>query len=98
MNGVSQLSVMVARPAVADRVKLTLHQSPWPQLRGLTASDVDGTIVLTGELPSYYLKQVAQVVASAVEGVRRLENQTIVTPLGIECRGSDWTIDRRVYA
>jgi len=98
MNGVSQLSTMVPRPAVAERVRLTFRQSSYAPLRDLIASDVDGTIVLTGELPSYYLKQVAQVVASAVEGVRRLENQTVVKPLTSHERSMDQSIARRAYA
>jgi osmotically-inducible protein OsmY len=35
----------------------------------------DGRLVLTGMLPSYYLKQLAQEIAGQVEGVRVVINQ-----------------------
>lgn len=38
----------------------------------------DGSLVLTGTLPSYYLKQLAQESAGQVEGVRVVINQVQV--------------------
>jgi osmotically-inducible protein OsmY len=38
----------------------------------------NGAIVLSGRLPSFYLKQIAQTIAASVDGVRRLENRVEV--------------------
>lgn len=70
---------VVPRPNVADRVLLTFRQSPHTALRDLAAADREGTIILSGRVPTFYMKQLAQVVAQAVDGVRKVENQTIVT-------------------
>ncbi len=40
----------------------------------------DGVVCLMGFLPSYYLKQVAQEIASGVEGVRHVVNRIKVFP------------------
>jgi hypothetical protein len=48
----------------------------YPALRNLSCDYQGGALVLRGNLPSYYLKQVAQeVVAHQVAGVSRLDNQ-----------------------
>jgi osmotically-inducible protein OsmY len=45
------------------------------------ACDVRGnSVVLTGRLPSHYLKQVAQTIVAGVEGVRRVVNRIAVEP------------------
>jgi osmotically-inducible protein OsmY len=68
----------VSRPQVVQRVNLTLRQSSYVSLRDLSAAEVDGMLVLTGEVPNYHMKQLAQVIAQRVEGVRHLDNRTQV--------------------
>jgi hypothetical protein len=96
MNGVAQLTGIVPRPPVVDRVNLTFRQSSYAPLREVSADEIDGTIVLTGRVPSYYLKQIAQVVAGAVEGVRRLENRTVVAAEETRSLRGTWRTDRRM--
>jgi osmotically-inducible protein OsmY len=52
-----------------------LCSSPYLALRNVTCDDRDGVLTLRGSLPSYYLKQVAQAIASRVEGVRQVVNE-----------------------
>ncbi|MCC7420456.1 MAG: BON domain-containing protein [Planctomycetaceae bacterium] len=66
------------RPSVAERVRLTFRQSQHAALRDLATADHDGTIVVSGRVPTFYMKQLAQVVAKNVEGVRKVENRTVV--------------------
>jgi osmotically-inducible protein OsmY len=47
----------------------------YPSLRQVKCAVHDGQLVLAGVVPSFYLKQVAQTVALAVEGVVSVANQ-----------------------
>jgi len=67
-----------SRSELASRVRLTLDRADYPVFHGLTVTEDEGTIVLDGRLPSYYLKQVAQTVAASVNGVRRVVNHVQV--------------------
>lgn len=67
------------RSGVAERVLLTFRQSPHTPLRDLATADCGGTIVVSGRVPSFYMKQLAQVIAQKVEGVRTVENRTVVS-------------------
>lgn len=79
---------MISCPSICDelppdaeisrRVKSTLHNCQQPALSKVSVSSEDGAIVLSGILPSYYLKQIAQTLAFGVEGVRSLDNQVEV--------------------
>jgi hypothetical protein len=51
-----------------------LSRSGYLALRDVSCHDRGGVIVLRGRLPSQYLKQVAQTLASGVEGVNRVVN------------------------
>ena len=44
----------------------------------MNVDEVDGAIVLSGNVPSFYLKQVVQTIAGSVDGVRRLDNRVEV--------------------
>jgi osmotically-inducible protein OsmY len=41
-----------------------------------------GVVCLRGCVPSHYLKQVAQTIAAAVDGVRRVDNRIVVVAGG----------------
>lgn len=60
------------------RVVAMLRGAAHRPLQRLEVSGADGTVVLSGRLPSYYLKQLAQSLAAAVPGVERIENRTVV--------------------
>lgn len=51
-----------------------LTSSPLPQLRRLTVQVREGEVVITGQVPSYYLKQLAQETLRPTLGDRRLRN------------------------
>jgi osmotically-inducible protein OsmY len=51
------------------------RESSYLAVRTISCTVGDGVIHLHGSLPSYYLKQVAQELASSVEGVRQVINR-----------------------
>ncbi len=74
----------VSRPRTADEqiVDLAcqaLHSSGYSQLRHLQVSFEHGRMTLQGQLPTYYLKQVAQSVIQDVAGVREIDNDVRVS-------------------
>jgi osmotically-inducible protein OsmY len=62
---------------LAFRVQSILQQSH-PAFGGVSVWEHEGAVILSGQLPTYYLKQVVQTVAAAVEGVERLDNRVSV--------------------
>lgn len=58
-----------------------LTASPLPQLRRLVVTVNEAEVVITGQVPSYYLKQLAQETIRPALGHRRLLNRVEV------CRG-----------
>lgn len=65
---------VLSEPSVAD----VLRQSPQPLLRRLRVDVTDDEVVLAGNLPTYFLKQVAQETIRPVLGRRRLVNRIVV--------------------
>ena len=63
---------------IVDLVRRALHASPYGQLPHLQAYCDNGRVTLQGRLPTYYLKQVAQVLIDAVPGVRDVDNDVSV--------------------
>lgn len=61
-----------------DRVNLAFHQSRYPAIRNLGVRADGEKLVIVGEVPSFYLKQLAQAIARHVEGVRHIENRVVV--------------------
>jgi hypothetical protein len=57
-----------------------LRQSRIPALRRLSIQESAQEIVLTGSVPSYYLKQLAQECVMPVLGLRQLRNLVLVAP------------------
>jgi hypothetical protein len=60
------------------RVIEALDQSPQPLLRRLAVEENDHEVVISGTVPSYYLKQLAQETIRPHIGVRRLRNRLTV--------------------
>jgi osmotically-inducible protein OsmY len=52
-----------------------LRKSAYLALRGVSCAWDAGVLTLLGRVPSYYLKQVAQVTVAQVGGVERVENR-----------------------
>ena len=55
-----------------------LTGSPLPQLRRLVVTVSEEEVVITGQVPSYYLKQLAQEAVRPAVGQRRLRNRVEV--------------------
>lgn len=56
-----------------------LEHTKYMPLRRVELRVHSQSVVLSGDVPSYFLKQLAQVAAMSVPSVRRLENQLRVT-------------------
>jgi osmotically-inducible protein OsmY len=71
---------------VSDRVvEALVHaeflKSPYGAIRGVSCQMTDGVLKLTGCVPSYYLKQVAQRLAlNGLQGVASIVNELQVEP------------------
>jgi osmotically-inducible protein OsmY len=71
---------------VVEEVRSRLQGMAYHALKQIVCEYRDGTLVLRGRLPSYYLKQVAQTAVARVAGVERVVNQIEV---GTALRGVD---------
>ena len=58
-----------------EQLRETFVQLGYPQLQALQCSVKDGILQMTGELDSFYLKQVAQSVAIKILGAKFVQNQ-----------------------
>lgn len=65
---------------IREKVTELLGTHPYLVLREISCDCQDGTLVLKGNLPSYFLKQVAQSIAMTAEGVREIYNAIEVLP------------------
>lgn len=63
---------------ISRRVRYQLLQTRQPAIQHVQVDTANGAVTLTGNLPSFYLKQVVQTVAASVDGVRQLHNQVQV--------------------
>lgn len=67
-------------PTIEQKVAERLRLSSYSALADVRLSNNDGIVCLMGFLPSHYLKQVAQEIATGVEGVRHVVNRIKVFP------------------
>ena len=70
--------MMVSSPPEQSAVLAALRQSPIPALRKLAVEEADDTVVISGNVSSYYLKQLAQETLRTAVGHRRLLNRVEV--------------------
>ena len=61
--------------AVQCEAQNLLERSNYLALRRLQCEFREGKLVLTGRVPTYYLKQVAQTLVRHVPNVRRIDNR-----------------------
>jgi osmotically-inducible protein OsmY len=59
---------------LAERVERALHATGQGALRGVDVTAHARNVVLSGRVPTYYLKQIAQATALAVPGVHQVRN------------------------
>jgi hypothetical protein len=67
--------------SLRDRVVHALASLGYPPLDAVDCEVAAGRVVLSGCLPSYHLKQMAQVAALRVAGAGHVDNQVVVTTL-----------------
>ena len=60
---------------VAERV---FRESPYPALRKLKCRFDDGQLVILGNVPTFYLKQLAQTVVQQMKLAERVDNRVSV--------------------
>ena len=64
---------------VAARIEARLRRSGYPHFSRVECSVCQGKAILTGTVPSFHLKQVAQELAAHTPGVFQVENHLNVT-------------------
>jgi osmotically-inducible protein OsmY len=69
------------RSNAAELAQAKLASSPYWSLRALSCDDHEGVLALRGQVPTYYLKQLAQTVVRDVPGVEVINNQVLVVRL-----------------
>jgi hypothetical protein len=60
--------------AIRALAKAALRATGYRELATLDCEVVDRTVAISGTVPSYYLKQIAQAVLARLDGVIRVEN------------------------
>ena len=58
----------------ANAAERLFRESPYHPLRELHCRFSDGVLIIAGNVPSYYLKQLAQTAVQNIQGVDRVEN------------------------
>jgi len=76
--GVTRLAKCNSNPTIADLVKISLQRQGYPQISKLSCEERDSTVILSGQLGSFYHSQMSQSIAAKVPGVRRVINQVDV--------------------
>jgi osmotically-inducible protein OsmY len=83
-NDISQTSSRLLEQRVedldlAERVERALGATGYGSLRGIAVTVHGQLVILGGQVPSYYLKQVAQAAALSVPGVDQIRNELEVS-------------------
>jgi hypothetical protein len=58
----------------AEVARQIFHESPYAAIRELKCSFRDGVLFISGRVPNYYLKQLAQIALVHLEGVKHVRN------------------------
>lgn len=69
--GFDDETTMLCEADIQDR----FHRSPYLPLRYIECRLVDGVLVLRGRVPTYYLKQLAQIIGHSLKGIRHVVNE-----------------------
>jgi len=67
-----------AEQTVAMAAETRLRHSPYLELRQVECSCTRGILTLSGQVSSYYLRQVAQTQVQDIDGVRGILNELVV--------------------
>lgn len=72
---IQELTIHESNQSIESRVARSLGRLGYQQLSDICCEANGSTIVLKGQLGSFYLAQMAQTIAAKVPGVRRVVNQ-----------------------
>ena len=75
---------------LARAAELRLGASGYRILTRVVCRACDGTLTLTGQVPSFYLKQVAQTLVGNMPDVRQVVNQLVVVSEGEDPEQTAW--------
>jgi osmotically-inducible protein OsmY len=64
----------------ANLAQAKLKASPYLALRTLTCDSHEGVLAVRGQVPTFFLKQMAQSAVRDVPGVEEINNQVLVVP------------------
>ncbi len=67
---------------VAHLAQQRLQASPYAALRTVKCQLHEGVLVLTGVVPTFYTKQIAQELLHTLDQVERIDNRLVVTSCG----------------
>jgi osmotically-inducible protein OsmY len=62
-------------PSIQIAIKDALDRAGYGEFRCVDLQCVGGTIIISGRVPTYYLKQLVQNIALSAPGVERVNNQ-----------------------
>lgn len=60
---------------IAENAKLRIVHQPHLSVQRIWCEFADGRLILRGQVPSYYHKQLAQAAVAGMEGVRQVVNE-----------------------
>jgi osmotically-inducible protein OsmY len=66
---------------LAAKAETCLKVAQYLDLRHISCRCRDGVVTLRGRVPTYYMKQMAQILVGSLEGVQRVSNELLVSPL-----------------
>jgi osmotically-inducible protein OsmY len=75
----SEISLSPYSPSLDNTAQARFRASAYLALRDVSCTISDGVACLQGDLPTYYLKQVAQEIAGSIDGVRLVMNRIEVS-------------------
>jgi hypothetical protein len=65
----------IASGCLAPQVRELLDRAPYAALRSLRCEEHEGVLILRGHVSSYFLKQIAQELATRVDGIEWIDNR-----------------------
>ncbi len=78
MNHATAQSNVGVHCVVTQAVLSRLRSSRYRELRSVTCEFRSGQLYLAGQVPTYYMKQMAQETIRAIDGVEQIVNRVIV--------------------
>jgi len=72
---VANLSMTDRQSGLSEFAEIRLRSNSYLALRNIRCEAQGRVLVLSGCLPSYYLKQIAQAAVAQIEGVERIDNR-----------------------